>query len=73
MTKLMKILIIVTTALLLASCSKAYRPTNYQKKKKNKKCDCSRWSYYNVKHDTDLFYFSQYGDMAMSDDNSMCR
>lgn len=31
-------------SLLLASCSRAYKPTGVKKRKKNK-CDCSRWTY----------------------------
>lgn len=35
---------IFIASLLLASCSKAYKPIGVKKHKK-KNCDCSRWSY----------------------------
>lgn len=51
-----KILTIVTLIMLMsvlgASCSRAYKPTNY--KKKNKKCDCSRWSQNNVENSSTI-------------------
>ncbi|MCQ2309814.1 MAG: hypothetical protein MJZ78_07550 [Bacteroidales bacterium] len=34
-------------SLLLASCSKAYKPIGVKKHKK-KNCDCSRWSYNDI-------------------------
>ncbi|MGN0087676.1 MAG: hypothetical protein ACI35Y_01415 [Candidatus Limimorpha sp.] len=40
--------LIMLMSVLVASCSRAYQPTNY--KKKNKKCDCSRWSQNNVEN-----------------------
>ena len=34
-------LIIISLSIVFASCSRAYEPSNYQKKSKD--CDCSRW------------------------------
>ena len=38
---------IFIASLLLASCSKAYKPIGVKKHKK-KNCDCSRWSYNDI-------------------------
>lgn len=38
---------IFIASLLLASCSKAYKPVGVKKHKK-KNCDCSRWSYNDI-------------------------
>ena len=38
---------IFLASLLLASCSKAYKPIGVKKHKK-KNCDCSRWSYNDI-------------------------
>ncbi len=36
--------LVFLVSLLLASCSRAYKPTGVKKSNKNK-CDCSRWTY----------------------------
>lgn len=36
--------LVFLASLLLASCSRAYKPVGVKKRKKNK-CDCSRWTY----------------------------
>ena len=43
-----------------ASCSRAYQPTNY--KKKNKKCDCSRWSQNNVENSSTISVSTNYNN-----------
>lgn len=35
---------LLLASILLASCSSSYKPVG-MKKKKHRKCDCSRWSY----------------------------
>ncbi|MCQ2317685.1 MAG: hypothetical protein MJZ90_02020 [Bacteroidales bacterium] len=36
--------LVFLASLLLASCSRAYKPVGVKKRKKNN-CDCSRWTY----------------------------